>query len=84
MRFNNSYFLVGLKKWGLPFFFLLVYLLFPTNNSTVDGWGYAEEIKYGYNLFRSHHLLYNALGFVLLKALGLVGVGILCFVFSKK
>lgn len=83
MRFNNSYFLVGLKKWGLPFFFLLVYLLFPTNNSTVDGWGYAEEIKYGYNLFRSHHLLYNALGFVLLKALGLVGINADVLAFMK-
>lgn len=83
MRFYNSYFLVGLKKWGLPFFFLLIYLLFPTNNSTVDGWGYAEEIKYGYNLFRSHHLLYNALGFVLLKALGLVGINADVLAFMK-
>lgn len=39
------------------------YALFPTNNSTVDGWGYACEIKYGHNLFRPHHLLYNAWGY---------------------
>lgn len=60
-------------KWGLPFFFLLLYVLFPTNNSTIDGWGYAEEIKYGYNLFRPHHLLYNALGYLLVKGMQSVG-----------
>jgi len=61
------------EKWGVPFFFLLLYVLFPTNNSTVDGWGYAEEIKYGYNLFRPHHLLYNALGYVFIKGIQFIG-----------
>jgi hypothetical protein len=55
--------------WAVPFFFFLLYIIWPTNNSTVDGWAYAEEIKYGYNLFRPHHLLYNAIGYGLIQVL---------------
>ena len=61
------------EKWGTPFFFFLLFFLLPTNNSTVDGWGYAEEIKYGYKLFRPHHLLYNALGYVLINGFKVIG-----------
>jgi len=32
------------EDYGLPLFFLLVYIFFPSNNSDIDGWGYAEEI----------------------------------------
>jgi hypothetical protein len=46
-------------------FFLIIYTAFPTINSTCDGWGYAAEIKHGYNLFRPHHLLYNAWGYLM-------------------
>ncbi len=60
-----------IENYGLPLFFLLIYLIFPTSNSTVDGWGYAEEIKYNYSLFRPHHLLYNAFGYILIKLINL-------------
>jgi hypothetical protein len=40
-----------------------IYAFFPTINSTLDGFGYAAEIKKGYNLLRPHHLLYNAWGY---------------------
>lgn len=63
----SARFVKFVREYGLPLFFLLVYILFPAGNSTIDGWGYAEEIKYGYNLFRPHHLLYNAFGFMLIK-----------------
>lgn len=37
----------------------VLYLLFPNNNPTTDAWGYAQNVKYGIELFRPHHLLYN-------------------------
>ena len=40
--------------------FLILYLLFPTSNSSLDSWGYACSVKYGTELFIPHHLLYNA------------------------
>jgi hypothetical protein len=48
----------------LPLIFFIVYIAFPTNNSTVDAYGYAGHIKYGESLFQSHHLLYSFLGFI--------------------
>ncbi|MDO6738354.1 hypothetical protein [Wenyingzhuangia sp. 2_MG-2023] len=45
----------------------LCYLLFPTNNSSLDGYSYAANIKYGEHLFRPHHLLYNVFMYVVLK-----------------
>ncbi len=56
-----------LKEYSVPILFLTIYLLFPTNNSVTDGWGYAEEIKHGYNLFRPHHLFYNVFGYLLIN-----------------
>lgn len=53
--------------------FTIIFISFPTINSTCDGWGYAAEIKNGYNLFRSHHLFYNALGFIVYKATDALG-----------
>jgi hypothetical protein len=70
-KIGNIHFI---EKWGVPLFFLLVYLIWPTNNSTVDGWGYADEIKYGYNLFRAHHLLYNAFGYILIQGLSILKI----------
>ncbi len=45
--------------------FILICFIFQTNNSTIDAYGYAADIKYGENIFRPHHLLYNALGYAL-------------------
>lgn len=54
----------------LIIFFTLLYVFFPTINSGIDAYGYAALVKYNINLFLSHHLLYNALGWVLLKLIG--------------
>jgi hypothetical protein len=54
--------------------FLLIYILLPTNNSSVDGWGYACDIKFGEFLFKPHHLLYNVTGWLLLKFLALFSI----------
>lgn len=58
-------------KNRLPFFipllFTLVYLLFPTTNSTIDAYTYAAEVQQGHELFNPHHLLYNWLGFYFCK-----------------
>jgi hypothetical protein len=51
----------------LAFSFLLLYLFFPTHNSTIDSYGYAASVRYGQNLLHPHHLLYSVLGWVLLS-----------------
>ncbi len=49
--------------------FAFLYLLFPNNNYVPDSIEYASNIKYYEHLFRSHHLLYNALGVVIVYTL---------------
>ncbi|MFK7971667.1 MAG: hypothetical protein AB8F95_14975 [Bacteroidia bacterium] len=49
----------------IPVLCVLVYLLFPTANSSVDSWGYAADIKWSTDLFAPHHLLYNAWGWLI-------------------
>ncbi|MEM8898109.1 MAG: hypothetical protein AAGC85_08390 [Bacteroidota bacterium] len=49
--------------------FLLLYLLFPTQNSTIDAWAYAAEIKQGGQLFHPHHLLFNGFHYLLARLL---------------
>lgn len=39
-----------------------IYLLFPTNNSTIDAYSYAADILYNWELLNPHHLLYSAFG----------------------
>lgn len=39
--------------------FIILYLVFPTNNSSVDAYYYAASVKYSDELFHPHHLLYN-------------------------
>lgn len=43
----------------------LVYVLFPSNNSSNDAYYSAAELKYQWNIFEPHHLLHNALLYVL-------------------
>lgn len=50
----------------------LLYLLFPTSNSTNDAYAYAAYIKYGHTLAEPFHLLYNYCGFVMYKIVGLI------------
>jgi hypothetical protein len=64
-----------LKKYALPLvvlFFFLLYLLLPTTNSSIDAWGFAAYVKHGKDLFLSHHLFYNAIGFLWVKLIGLI------------
>jgi hypothetical protein len=43
---------------------LILYIVFPSGLSTGDSWYYAASVKYGNEIFQSHHLLYNALGVI--------------------
>ncbi len=43
---------------------LVIYMLFPTSNSTIDAYAYASNAKYGEDLFQSHHLLYSVSGYL--------------------
>jgi len=59
--------------WLLVFLYLVLYLFFSIQTSSVDAHGYANYIKSGEGLFSSHHLLYNLLGFVWVKLLNFFG-----------
>ena len=37
----------------------IIYFLFPSNNLSLDSYGYGYSVKYGVELFSAHHLLYN-------------------------
>lgn len=37
----------------------MLFFAYPTNNSTLDAFNYAANIRYGQDLFSPHHLLYN-------------------------
>ena len=50
------------KSYWVPLLavaFTILYLAFPTNNSSVDAYYYAASVKYNGELFHPHHLLYN-------------------------
>ncbi|MEL6131979.1 MAG: hypothetical protein AAFR59_01305, partial [Bacteroidota bacterium] len=50
-----------MKQWYLLCVcFCGLYLLFPTQNSTLDAWAYAGDIRHGNELFHPHHLLFSA------------------------
>lgn len=55
-------------------FFLVIYLLFPSHNSSIDAYYYAASIKHSGELFHPHHLLYNLTGFLCLKAVHGIGL----------
>ncbi|WP_187261543.1 hypothetical protein [Pontibacter beigongshangensis] len=56
----------------LLLFYLVLYLLFPTQNSSLDAYYYGACIRYGNDLFLPHHLLYNATCYLLLLPLKLL------------
>jgi hypothetical protein len=62
-KVSNTYLL-------FPVLFIL-YLLFPTSNSSMDAYEYAAEIRYGVHPFQPFHLLYNAFGNLLFKCCGI-------------
>ncbi len=51
------------KSYWIPLLavaYTILYLVFPTNNSSVDAYYYAASVKYSDELFHPHHLFYNA------------------------
>lgn len=52
-------------------FYTIALLLLPVKISTIDAYGYAEQIKYGEELWQPHHLLHNVFGFLLHKLIPL-------------
>ena len=61
----------------------LSYILFPTNNSSLDSYAYAGYVKYNYYLFTPHHLFSNAIIYVLLLPFKYLGISIDILLFSK-
>jgi len=43
----------------LFFLFSIIYLFIFNNNSTLDAWSYASDVKFAKDLFNPHHILYN-------------------------
>ncbi|PJJ47778.1 hypothetical protein CLV45_4916 [Hymenobacter chitinivorans DSM 11115] len=62
---NPEFIIIGLLT--------LVYLLLPTQNSTLDAWYYAACVRHGHELLLAHHLLYNPVGWLWVTALRAVG-----------
>lgn len=58
-------------KKNLPIIIILAMLLLyiggATDNSSLDAWGYANNIEHAQNLLKPHHLLYNVIGFAWVK-----------------
>src|SRR4051812_38553206 len=48
---------------------LCLYLLFPTQNHSIDAWGYAGNVKWSADLFAPHHLLYTITGWLWVNAI---------------
>lgn len=51
--------MVRIHSLRLIIFLGIIYLILPTQNSTIDGIGYAASVKWNFDLFSGHHLLYN-------------------------
>lgn len=66
-------FLKHYQSKAILFFLLAIYLLFPLKSSFADGYCFAFQIKSGDELFLSHHLLYNFLGFLWVRIINLFG-----------
>lgn len=54
-------------------FFLCLYLFFPTQNSGIDAYNYAANIRWGHDLFFPHHLFYNFFHQLIIKTINAFG-----------
>jgi len=58
-----------------------LYILLPSSNNTLDALGYASCMRDGVDLFLPHHLLYNALGYVIVHLSGITNpLLFMCFI----
>ncbi|MDO5655903.1 MAG: hypothetical protein Q4G27_07165 [Flavobacteriaceae bacterium] len=57
----------------LVVFIIILYLLFPTQNSVIDAYSYAGQVKYAVDLYHPHHLLHNPLNYYILETLNFIG-----------
>ncbi|WP_321519878.1 hypothetical protein [uncultured Bacteroides sp.] len=69
--------MMAVFKYKLNISFLTIlflgalYIAFPSINNSLDSLSYAEEMRSGSYLFRPHHLLYNAFGYLLAHLLNI-------------
>ena len=62
---------------------LLLYIFFPTNNSSLDSYAYAGYLKYNHYLFTPHHLFSNGIIYLLIQPFKYLGVHFDILLFSK-
>ncbi|SHJ83759.1 hypothetical protein SAMN02745146_0306 [Hymenobacter daecheongensis DSM 21074] len=73
---------LSVRWWNNPAFniqhptltILLISLLLPTQNSTLDAWYYAACVRHQHELLLPHHLLYNPAGLLWTRFLELLGL----------
>lgn len=51
--------------------FLVLFLFFPTQNSSVDAWFSAASVRWNGEIFHPHHLLYNAFAWLVARIVGM-------------
>ncbi|PID67763.1 MAG: hypothetical protein CR968_05080, partial [Flavobacteriia bacterium] len=61
----------------------VLYVFFPTHNSTLDAYHYAANVKFGQDLFSPHHLLYNAFLYVVVNVITPILPNLEVLAFSK-
>ena len=61
----------------------VLYILFPTNNSSLDAYAYAGYVEYNSYLFKPHHLLSHALVYVLAAPFEVIGISVDALWFGK-
>ncbi len=71
------------KLFFLLFSFACIYILIPTQNSSIDAWAYAGNIKYSEDLLKAHHLLYSIFGWSIYQIVNLTGFTMDILAFMK-
>lgn len=63
----------NVKPYYSIFFVALVFFVFPSQWWFTDSLSYAKSVKYGLNIFHSHHLLYVPIGMLFDRFFGVFG-----------
>jgi hypothetical protein len=73
-RNNRAFDSLFSGKWFYLLFSIIAvtYLFFPTNTHLADSFDYGSSVKYGYDLFSAHHLLYNYANYLIFKGIQII------------
>lgn len=60
--------------WFVIAFFVFINIFFLNHNNSSDAYGYAFSMQTGEELWNPHHLLYNPLGWILIRIFSFTGL----------